>query len=62
MDFSNIVRTFNAPVVIGGIIRPNASRERGFKGTLSNIVVKFIDDSATLEDYQNALPNSGNEP
>lgn len=62
MDFSNIVRTFNAPVAIGGIIRPNASRERGFKGTLSNIVVKFIDDSATLEDYQNALPNSGNEP
>lgn len=62
MDFSNIVRTFDAPAAIGGIIRPNASRERGFKGTLSNIVVKFIDDSATLEEYQNALPSSGNEP
>ena len=57
LDFSNIARTFDAPLALGGIIKPNGGREREFKGTLSNVVVKFIEDTATLEDYQNALPS-----
>lgn len=59
MDFSNIVRTFNAPVALGGVVKPDGARLRAFRGTLSNIVVRFIDDDATLEDYQNAVSNPG---
>ena len=57
MDFSNIVRTFDAPVSFGGIIKPNGTKQRPLKGTLSNMLVRFISDSATLADYENALPS-----
>ena len=56
MDFTNIIRTFDTPVAFGGVIKPTGTRERRFKGTLANMSVKFISDSATLADYENALP------
>ena len=62
MDYSNIVRTFDAPIALGGLIRPNASRERAFRGTLSNVVIQFISDNATLADYQNSSPSPSPSP
>lgn len=56
MDFSNIVRTFDAPLAFGGVIKPNGDKARPFNGTLTNVSAEFISDDATLEDYQNALP------
>ena len=56
MDYTNIVRKFDAPVSLGGFIKPNGARDRAFKGTISNVVIQFISDSATLDDYQNAAP------
>ena len=56
MDYTNIVRKFDAPVSLGGFIKPNGARDRAFKGTISNVVIQFISDSATLNDYQNAAP------
>ena len=57
MDFTNIVRTFDTPVSFGGVLKPTGTRERRFKGTLANMSVGFISDSATLADYENALPS-----
>lgn len=56
MDFTNIIRTFDAPVTLGGVIKPDSTRMRAFKGTISDVFVGFISDDATLADYQNALP------
>ena len=62
MDYSNIVRSFDSPVSLGGVIKPNGARMRGFKGTLSNISIRYISNNATLQDYQDALPTPEPEP
>ncbi len=51
LDFSSFNNYFNEPVTIGANMT-NGTPGRFFKGTLSNIVVEFIDDDAKISDYQ----------
>lgn len=47
---TNSERTFNVPVTFGASMDRNGNPFRYFKGTLSNMVVKFLDEGADIED------------
>ena len=52
LDFTGFTDYFDVPVTIGCSLNSSGNPFRYFKGTLSNMVVEFIDDNATLNDYQ----------
>jgi hypothetical protein len=48
-DFTNFTEYFDVPVTFGAGINSSGSPFRYFKGTLSNIGLKFLSESAALE-------------
>ena len=51
LDYTGFVDYFNTPVTIGCSINSSGNQFRYFKGTLSNIDIKFISDNATINDF-----------
>ena len=50
-DYTGFTNTFNTPVTFGAGLDENNSPFRFFKGTLSDITIKFISDEASIEYY-----------
>lgn len=48
---TNDEKTFDVPVTFGASMDENRTPYRFFKGTLSNMSVKFISDDATIEEF-----------
>ena len=60
-NMNSFTNYHNLPVSFGAGIKNNAIF-RGYKGTLSNMLVEFIDDNATLDNYENYIHNDFESP
>ena len=52
LDFSGFELFFDFPVTFGASLLNKDSPQRYFTGTLKDITVEFISDSATVQDYE----------
>ena len=54
LDFSDFNLQFDVPVTFGaGLTGPGGNPQRYYKGTISNMMIAFLDIDATLNDFQN---------
>ena len=61
LDFSGFDLQFNIPTTFCASYDANSNPQRYFKGTISDILLTFIDDNATLSDYTNFIINFDNQ-
>jgi len=62
-DYSEFNKQFEVPVTFGaGLTGPNGSYQRYFTGTLSNILVEFISNKASLSNYEEYIHNDFSLP
>ena len=52
LDYKNFKLYFETPVTFGASLNGSGTPQRYFKGILSNMLVEFIDDEATLANYK----------
>lgn len=50
-DYTSNINPFNVPLIFGAGIDEKGKTFRYFKGIISDVSVKFIDDIATIDDY-----------
>ncbi len=54
-DYTGFNNYFDIPLTIGASLTPSGSSQRFFKGTISDFRAQYLDDDATLENYQDHL-------
>lgn len=61
LDFSSFTNYFDEPLVIGSSINSNGNPQRYFIGTLSNIVVEYLEDDITFDNFKDRVSYSTEE-
>ena len=54
-DYTGFDNYFDVPLTIGASLTSNKVPQRYFIGTLSNLILQFLDDNATLDNYLDHL-------
>ena len=51
LDYTGFDNYFNVPLTIGASLKENMEPQRYFKGTLSHLILQFLDEEATLDNF-----------
>lgn len=55
LDYTGFTNYFDVPLTIGASLDGNGKPQRYFKGIITDFIAQYLDDDATLENYQDHL-------